>query len=104
MRIFCCNSADGSHGISAREWHTTEVMKQTEQSRRHTHIEKVHNGRGLKSYWYTKEIRQQFIRILYFYCKCNDCRIKHDMCRIFLSFKQGKFPIVNFIYLDEANI
>ena len=39
MRIFFCNSADGFHGISAGEWHTIELLKQTEQSRRDTHIE-----------------------------------------------------------------
>jgi hypothetical protein len=38
MRIFCCNSADGFPGISACEWHTVELLKQTEQSRRDTHI------------------------------------------------------------------
>jgi hypothetical protein len=39
MRIFFCNSADGFHGISPGEWHTIELLKQTEQSRRDTHIE-----------------------------------------------------------------
>ena len=26
MGIFCCNSADGFHGISACEWHTVELL------------------------------------------------------------------------------
>jgi hypothetical protein len=39
MVIFCCNSADGYHGISACEWHTVELLKQTEQSRHDTQIE-----------------------------------------------------------------
>ena len=38
MRTFCCNSAYGFHEISACEWHTVELLKQTEQSRCDTHI------------------------------------------------------------------
>jgi len=34
MEIFCCNSADRFHGISA-----CDLLKQTEKSRRDTNIE-----------------------------------------------------------------
>jgi hypothetical protein len=39
MRIFCCNSADGCHGIFACGWCTVELLKHNEQSIRDTHIE-----------------------------------------------------------------
>ena len=39
MRIFCCNSADGCHGIFACGWCTVELLKHNEQSICDTHIE-----------------------------------------------------------------
>ena len=34
---------------------------------------------GLKKFWYSRLIKQKCICLLYLYCKCNDCRIKHDI-------------------------
>ena len=40
MVIFCCNSADGfMEYLHASQWHTVELLRQTEQSRRDIHIE-----------------------------------------------------------------
>ena len=30
MQIFCCNIADGFHGISAYGWDTVELLKQAD--------------------------------------------------------------------------
>jgi hypothetical protein len=46
MELFCCNSADGFHGISACEWHTVELLNRLNNlGMIHTSKTKLHNRR-----------------------------------------------------------